>query len=450
MEIENSNSIKPAKRTFSPGIKLLLLAIMALVLLIPQVFIDLLVDSRQEYSEEVQSSIAQSWGTEQSVRPIWLSVLVEKTSFFDEDEEEDNRRDKNRFVAHFQVDSVKMNVEMTTQTRYRGFYSAILYRAKIHVEGYIDPNCIETPITYDGNSYRIASSKGVISTSIREPLGLKSNLVVTMGGKEYRLAASNAPSLFDDGKTFSAPIDLRLDSLGKFSYSYELNGHKDLLFYVQADATDVNLKLHYASPSFSGDFLPDERTISDSVTTAHWTLFSSASTFSKVTVKERDRRYYDYDEASPRYFSVSTQFTDVYYRAIERSLKYAILIIVFTFLTFFFTDTLSKTNMPMIGYLLAGCAILLFYTLLLSISEYLAFGWAYLISCLAIIGMIGVYFWSFVRSIKATMVCVGILVILYLFLYLILQMDTFPLLVGSIFLFIVLGIVMYLSRKLTW
>lgn len=435
METENS---KATRRTLSPGIKLLLLAVMALVLLIPQIFIDLLVDSRRDYSEEVQETIAQSWGGEQCVRPIWLSFPVLK------------KDDSDSYVVHYQVDSVKIDVEMTTQTRYRGFYSAVLYHAKIKVEGYIDPAVLKEGANIDGFSYDI-SPTGYIATSIREPLGLKSNLVVDMEGKEYHLIASNVSPLFDDGKTFTAPIDLRKDSLGKFSYTYELNGYKDLQFYVQADAMDVNLKLHYPSPSFSGDFLPDERTITDSVTTAHWTLFSSASTFPQTAVQEAHTRYYEYDEVSnPRSFSVSTQFTDVYYRAIERSLKYAILIIVFTFLTFFFTDTLSKTNMPMIGYLLTGCAILLFYTLLLSISEYLAFGLAYLISCLAIIGMIGVYFWSFVRSIKATMVCVGILVILYLFLYLILQMDTFPLLVGSIFLFIVLGLVMYLSRKLTW
>lgn len=439
--MENENSAKPTRHPLSPGIKLLLLAVMALVLLIPQIFIDLLVDSRYEYSEEVQANIAQSWGGVQAVRPIWLSFPVEKK----------DKNDDTNYIAHYQVDSVKMDVDITTQTRYRGFYSAVLYHAKINVEGYIDPAALKEDVDIDGYRYDKISQMGYITTSIREPLGLKSNLVVNMAGKEYHLTASNATTLFDDGKTFSAPIDLRSDSLGKFSYTYELNGYKDLQFFVQSDAMDVNLKLHYPSPSFSGDFLPDDRTISDSVTTAHWRLFASASTFPQTTVRDRDTRYYEYDdELNPRSFSVSTQFTDVYYRAIERSLKYAILIIVFTFLTFFFTDTLSKTNMPMIGYLLTGCAILLFYTLLLSLSEYLAFGWAYLITCLAIIGMIGIYFWSFVRSLKATMVCVGILVILYVFLYLILQMDTFPLLVGSIFLFIVLGLVMYLSRKLTW
>ena len=264
--MENEN--KPTRRSLSPGIKLLLLAVMALVLLIPQIFIDLLVDSRRDYSEEVQANIAQSWGGEQAVRPIWLSFPVQKK----------DKDDNSNYVAHYQVDSVKMDVEMTTQTRYRGFYSAVLYHAKIKVDGYIDPKALKEDLYIDGYRYDRIAPTGYISTAIREPLGLKSNLVVNMGGKEYHLTASNASSLFDDGKTFSAPIDLRTDSLGKFSYTYELNGYKDLQFYVQSDAMDVNLKLHYPSPSFSGDFLPDERTISDSVTTAHWRLFASAST----------------------------------------------------------------------------------------------------------------------------------------------------------------------------
>lgn len=432
--METENKMKP-HRTLSPGIKLLILGSMALVLLIPQIFIDLLVDSRRDYSEEVQQNIAQSWGNEQAVRPIWLSFPVQKSDA--------------KYYVHYQADSLRLKVELTTQKRSRGFYSAILYRAKIKVDGYINPAILKEKINVDGFFYDI-KPLGFVATTIREPLGLKSNLTVNMEGKEYHLNASSTPPLFDDGQMFVAPFDLRTDSLGKFSYSYELNGYKNLQFYVQSDAMDVDLTMHYPSPSFSGDFLPDERTLTDSITTAHWTLFSSASTFPQLAVRDSNERYYEYDSDNPRSFTVTTQFTDVYYRAIERSLKYAILIITFTFLTFFFTDTLSKTNIPLIGYLLSGCAILLFYTLLLSISEYIPFAWAYLISCVAIISMIALYFWSFIHSIKATLLCAGILIILYLFLYIILQMDTFPLLVGSIFLFIILGLVMYLSRKLTW
>ena len=136
--MENEN--KPTRRSLSPGIKLLLLAVMALVLLIPQIFIDLLVDSRRDYSEEVQANIAQSWGGEQAVRPIWLSFPVQKK----------DKDDNSNYVAHYQVDSVKMDVEMTTQTRYRGFYSAVLYHAKIKVDGYIDPKALKEDLYIDG------------------------------------------------------------------------------------------------------------------------------------------------------------------------------------------------------------------------------------------------------------------------------------------------------------
>lgn len=432
MDTENKN-----KRTvLAPGIKLLLLGVMALALLIPQVFIDLLVDSRKDTAEDVREELARSWGGEQYVRPLWLTFykLNDKGKATDE-------------MVYIQADSVRMNVEVTTSERSRGFYSAILYHATIRVSGYFNPALLKGENGKDIN----VNADGYLCTSIREPIGLKSNFVVKMEGKEYALQVSNVPQPFSN-TCLAARFNGEKDSVGYFSYTYELNGYKNLEFYVQTPATDVALTMHYPNPAFSGDCLPDERNITDSVTTARWKLYASTSLFPQVLEQDcrSDHYYEEYDSDRERSFTVSTQFTDVYYRAIERSLKYAILIIVFTFLTFFFTDTLSKTNMPMIGYLLTGFAILLFYTLLLSLSEYLPFGWAYFLSSFAIISMIGVYFWSFIRSLKATGVCVGILVLLYLFLYIILQMDSFPLLVGSLFLFVVLGIVMYLSRKLTW
>ncbi len=432
METENKNKLIG----FTPGIKLLLLGVMALALLIPQVFIDLLVNSRQETSEEVREELSRSWGGAQAVHPIWLTFHKLNA----------NGHETNEMV-YLQADSIRMDVELTTEERTRGFYSAVLYHATLRVSGYFNPELLQK----DKESNNISVSRtGYLCTNIRQPLGLKSNFVVKMEGKEYSLKASGISQPFDN-TCLSSAFDYEKCPLGHFSYTYELNGYKDLEFYVQTLATEVNLRMHYPSPSFSGDFLPDERAFSDSLTTARWRLYSSSTLFPQVLVQERNSRYYSYSDSEDlQSFTVSTQFTDVYYRAIERSLKYAILIIVFTFLTFFFTDTLSKTNIPMIGYLLSGFAILLFYTLLLSLSEFIPFGWSYLISSVAIIGMIGVYFWSFIRNLKATSVCVGILILLYLFLYIILQMDTFPLLVGSLFLFVVLGVVMYLSRKLTW
>ncbi len=438
--MENEKKLAGSKPV-SPSIKLILLAVMAILLLIPQFFIELLVDSRRTYSEEVQGDIAQSWGREQVVRPLWLTLDVIKSAHAAKQE---------KYVAFFQADSAYINVKMTTSKRQRGFYSATLYHAIVSVDGYFSSTRLREELQEAGYKGEDVSSSANLCTAIDAPLGLKSDLKVKMGDREYSLRSRSLSSI-TGGTNFSASIDLNHDSLGKFSYTYEFNGYKDLSFEVLSSSMQVDLELQYPSPAFLGDYIPDDFTISkEGLTKAHWKLMSGACLFPKLSQREAGSRYYEFDDDSPKVFSVRTQFTDVYYRAIERSLKYAILIIIFTFLTFFFTDTLSKTNMPMIGYLLTGFAIMLFYTLLLSISEYISFGWAYLITSFAIIAMIGVYFWSFVRSYRATGLCVGILAILYTFLYIILQMDTFPLLVGSVFLFIVLGLVMYLSRKLTW
>jgi inner membrane protein len=133
-----------------------------------------------------------------------------------------------------------------------------------------------------------------------------------------------------------------------------------------------------------------------------------------------------------------------------RSAKYALMFIVLTFVVFFFVEVLTKKRIHPIQYLLVGIALILFYSLLLSISEQLNFAIAYLIASVATIALITVYAHSIFKNKTQTGILALILSILYVFLYIILQLEDVALLIGSIGLFIILAIIMFISKKINW
>ena len=139
-----------------------------------------------------------------------------------------------------------------------------------------------------------------------------------------------------------------------------------------------------------------------------------------------------------------------HYQKNTRSAKYAIMFIGLTFVAFLLFELIAKKRIHPVQYLLVGGALCVFYTLLISFSEQIGFFWAYTISSVATISLITLYFNSIIKSIKSTLVLSLMLVGLYLFLFTILQLQDYALLMGSIGLFVVISLVMYISRKVDW
>ena len=138
------------------------------------------------------------------------------------------------------------------------------------------------------------------------------------------------------------------------------------------------------------------------------------------------------------------------YDKTERSVKYALLCIILTFASFFLIETTHKKSVHPFQYGLVGLALILFYTLLLSISEYTGFNSAYFIASAATIGLIAWFVKSILQSGKATTILSVVLALVYSYIFSLLQLQDYSLLLGSIGLFISLAVVMYFSRKLQW
>ena len=201
--------------------------------------------------------------------------------------------------------------------------------------------------------------------------------------------------------------------------------------YFTPSGTDfsVTMKSNYSSPSFKGDFLPSSRNITDEGFEADWQI--TALNSCNVPYAE---------------FGVDFIVTADQYQQTERALKYAFLFFILVLSSIFLVESITKSKINVVQYIVTGLSLCLFYLLLLSMSEYLSFGWSYLIAATMTTGALGGYFYGFLKS-KIAVAFTVATGVLYGYIYMLLQMESGALLFGSLALFVILSVIMYFTRS---
>ena len=199
----------------------------------------------------------------------------------------------------------------------------------------------------------------------------------------------------------------------------------------------------WGHPRFDGAFLPDRRDVSDGGFEATWTVLHLNRNYPQSW---KGSAFHTEESA----FGCHLILPVDQYQKTMRSAKYAIMFIVLTFMIFFFVEILNRRRIHPVQYLLVGLSISIFYVLLLSLGEQIGFNLSYLISSVAIVGLITAYAASILRHLKLTMILGACLVLLYVFLFILIQLQDYALLLGSIGLFVAMGGIMYTSRNVDW
>lgn len=205
----------------------------------------------------------------------------------------------------------------------------------------------------------------------------------------------------------------------------------------------VTLNSDWNNPSFSGNFLPFSREIDDDGFSSKWKILHLNRNYPQKWTGSR----YQIAESE---FGVNLRVTVDEYQKTIRTAKYAIMFIGLTFLTFFMIELLGGKSVHPIQYLLIGFGLLIFYTLLLSFTEHISFNSSYMLASSAIIILITLYAKSVIKENKLTLLIMGILVLLYGYLFIVIQLQDYALLMGSIGLFLILALMMYLTRNIDW
>jgi inner membrane protein len=419
----------------SATFKIFSIGILVLILLIPISLIGSLMREREHRRDMVVREINAKWGNAQTITGPFFTVPY-KSYFKDKDDKEKS------VIKYFHIlpKSLKISGKIIPHVRYRSIYEAVLYNTTLTLTGtFATPQLSQFAIEPEN----VLWDKALFSIGISDMRGIREDIHIMFGEKKY----SVSPGLKTTdiaGAGISAIIPLpKTEQPVPFSFNLNINGSEQIQFVPVAEQTDVKMVSDWPSPSFNGAFLPTERKITDQGFSATWRVLHLNRNFPQSW---EGNRY----TVTPASFGVRLLITaDIYQKSIRIS-KYALMFIIFTFAAFFFSEIISRKRVHPIQYLLIGLAISLFYILLLAISEQFSFNSAYLLSASVITVMITAYSRGIIKNRKFTLTLFGIQLILYAYLYIVLQLEDYALLMGSIGLLIVLGTIMFITRKIDW
>lgn len=428
---ENENRSKSNRILIKAGVT----GALILLLLIPTVFVSNLVKERQSRQIEVVNEVSNKWAQPQTLTGPYIYLpykIQEKTS--------DNKIIEISNHLIILPDMLDVSGNVSHEIRLRSIYKVLLYRASLKNVGDFQfkiPKEIDTAL--------IQWQDAKICYGISDFKGIEEKLVVNFNGTDFELSPG-LPSSEISNKGLSASIPLSPSEDGKkvsFKMDIKIKGSEQLHFIPLAGDSKFNLKSGWASPSFDGNNLPSTREVNKGGFNATWNFNKANLPFSTVL------KDFSYDLKSVAFGVTMVQPADAYSKT-DRSIKYAILFIGLTFSLFFIIELMQKKSLHPVQYVLIGLALVIFYTLLLSFSEFVSFDFSYLIASLATILLISFYAFSHFKSTKTAFVFGGVLSMLYGFTFVLIRLEDAALLLGSIGLFIILALAMYASRKINW
>lgn len=427
--------VENPKRSNRILIKACVTGALILLMLIPTVFISNLVKERKSRQAEVVTEVSNRWAQPQVLTGPYL-FLPYKIINIDKDKKAIEE------ISHLIIlpDVLDVNGQVSHEIRLRSIYKVLLYRATLKNVGNFE---IKIPKEIDTNLIQWQNAK--ICYGISDFKGIEEKLIINVNGTPIELSPGLPSSEISD-KGLSAPIPLLATDDGQriaFNMNLKIKGSEQLHFVPLAGDSRFTLTSGWASPSFDGNNLPSVRTVNNSGFTATWNFNKANLPFGTIL------KDFNYDLKSIAFGVTMVQPADGYAKT-DRSIKYAILFIGLTFSLFFIIELLQKKSVHPVQYILIGLALIIFYTLLLSMSEFIAFDLSYLIAALATIVLITFYAYGHFKSAKTASVFGGVLSLLYGFTFVLIRLEDTALLLGSIGLFIILALAMYASRKVNW
>jgi len=421
-----TTNIKPKKNN-TILIKIIFILFMIVLLMIPNLMIRGLINERSSRKTEIEREIAKSYGKSQKVMsPILRIPYTTKKSL------------TVKGMLSLAPNDTKIAGTIKPSVRERSIYEIVVYDAEMNINSDIQ---IKPGSQYA--DYKLDYSKAQLLIGLADPNGINDNSIFKVNGKQIELEgisnfASNTLHFIE-----TKPFAIKPESTVNLEVQLDFRGSRSLTIEPIGETTKVDLQSSWPDPSFVGSKLPSNRDITEAGFTSRWTTNKFAHNYPKQwTEDSKLNQNYEYGVKL-------IQPVDEYGKN-SRTAKYALLIIVLSFSIFFLFEILQKNPIHPVQYGLIGFAVTIFFLLLLSITEHLGFDLAYFISGLATIGLIVSYTSYFLASSRSSFILLLLLSALFGYIFIILQMQDFALLAGSLALFAVLSMVMLLSRKVDW
>jgi inner membrane protein len=372
--------------------KLVVIALLVGVSWVPTFFVLEVVIDRSSRADGAMSEIATKWSREQTVHGPILTIPT-KTAVVTASGERTFREE----LIFLVPETVTYDVSLDTEVLSRGIFDAGVYSSNIKGDGTFNLNNIDL----NQISGTIQWSDATLSIGIPDTRGIGSE--IELAWNENRSAFEPGVSTVTLGQTgISAPVQInRNRQENAFSFELPLRGSEGINFVPFGKTTNVSITSDWPSPSFSGEFLPKERELNETGFTATWAVSSFGRSIPQSWVGTESAPNQTVQEnMRASTFGVALHQDADFYTQVNRSVKYSILFIALTFLSFFMFEALAKLRIHPMSYLFVGLAIAIFYLLLLSLSENIGFLSAYIASTIAVTGLITGYCRSILKAKK--------------------------------------------------
>ena len=421
----------------STSLKLLVIGFIALLLLIPQALITDLINERQTRLQETENEVTNKWSRAQTVMGPYLALPYH--AYREILSNGENKVIKKLQTAYFLPDRLDIKGELQAESLHRGIFDVVVYRGDLDLKADFSSTALEK---LDITAEQVLWDQATFLISVSDLRGIGENPDLKLNNISLVSEPFTATQSNLRGLQFPASLDSAWKEF-TISGKIKLKGSKEFHIVPLGKTTSLKLSGNWPNPSFQGDFLPEDRVLNDEGFESTWKVLH----FNRPFGQEFINTLPNFLESS---FGLSLKMPVDQYQQSIRTSKYAILIIVLSFLALFLMETFTKKRIHPLEYTLVGFALVLYYTLLIALSEQFGFSLAYLISSFATVGLLAFYSKSLFYQFKTTAIFTGILSAFYIFIFVIIKQQDYALLIGSIGLFVALALTMFISRKIDW
>ncbi len=420
----------------STSFKFVVIGFLSLLLLIPVGKIRSLITERQERSAQAVLEVSEKWGLDQIVTGPFLTIPLKETRTLNGKEE--------YLWNHLHILPEQLNIhgKVVPREKKRGIYKTVVYESDLRINGHLQ---IPSTLLEQIRAQEMVNNTLFLCLGMSDLRGIKDLSIEVRGSAVEEMPGLPTADLAARGIHIPLSPEILSDESIPFVINLRLDGSSGLSFIPAGKTTEVEIESNWPDPSFGGAFLPipgRTEVVADGFQ-ACW----------EVNYLNRSYPQHWYNHAADMEdsaFGVEFLIPVDHYQKSMRSIKYALMFIALSFLIFFLTELISGIRLHPIQYLLVGMALVVFYTLLISLAEHLGFDQAYLISSLATVVLIALYVRTSTGRTRQGLLTGTLLAVLYGFLYTTLQLQDFSLLFGSVGIFAVIAIIMFVSRKVNW
>jgi len=408
------------------------------LLSLPLMMVRELINERADYRSEVVDAIEQSTSGSQKLAGPLIAIPITETLTRMENQKEVNYQ--RSWVYYWLPESLAVTGKQTVESRRVGIYSGQVWHNALQIKASFDPLRLAAL-----RKTNIVLGQPRLVVSVGDARGIGAIHAPEVNGNV--LSVEPGLGISGDGAGIHMPMPALAEDNKplEIAFSLDLNGTGEFSLVPLGRNSELQLTSNWPHPGFLSSFLPTQREVSAAGYRAHWQSSWFANDMGSYFKDDMEIPWSRLPAFSADVMSLADQ-----YQLTDRATKYAILLIGLTFMAFFVFESLTRRPLHPMQYLLVGLSLVLFYLVLLALSEHIGFTAAWLAASLSGAVMNGIYLQAVLRGWRNSLLFVAALLLLDSVMWFLLHSEDSALLLGTGVLALALSVLMFLTRRVDW